>query len=473
MENVKFADVISCLEENAFTEKGIVPFPLRFKSSDKDNNNNGGELSTYFLSENIAEILSKYINKQTMTASDNIEDKQSKCFVDVHKQGRFPFDLNIIRDTLLGKLNKCRIGKGVFGEVRLVSFDSIFSFDQLYHWENRECALKIVPLFDEDDWKSMRKMSACKYNKSLDSAMDPRFNDTIAEPICSHIISKYSWCPDVFGEVFGTWVENPANRLKYNDTPPSLRIWSKAYESDVKWTCNTPEPTLEQLLELESIVAQVILGVLSMDDLNITHNDLHLSNLMYSGNCFNNSIDCCIPSSDSPPIDVKIPVYNGTKVHIIDFGLASIQIIQDDVRRDVGGNIIGDIGLNAFGTLNTDAITFAMTIFQEAPKFIKKLVKLDSCCPFPQANAQRAWGFLKSFFVKTLHDTNIISLFCKTKKLKEVAASMQVKVRDTNKNLYTILGKYHLIREIMFKPGATPMLHRQDLERIMQTSYGK
>lgn len=500
-ESSTVAQALHTVSDVAWKERALVQFPLRRKFI--------GTESLRYLPTFMAQALIDAVRTRApeMCANDDAdcdEDKESSY-------PNAPVHIPTLLCSLLGEdaMARC-VGSGGYGNVNEICLDGMVDCET----KRRTICVKCCEVFDADAWEEATQPETFN-STQLYALMHPEQNDATAEPIITNIASFTGWMDRFVLPVLGTMCEDaqycartsaitdsllrrqhtesagssPTSSSTCGISPriPRIYMWMSRLSGEVEWECawvdnakNTP--TDGTVLQLETVVAQAVAGIISLSDAGVTHNDLHIDNLMYSVESETSHITTLVPTEaqSEEKTELRLPAHNGARMHLIDFGLACAKL---PCGTQLGGNTVAEFGLERCGGLNTDLRTLALDLCSRSPRLVKSLlVRLDEADNSEDHTNPlfRAKRFLSEFFKMALRslpeETDEMPLayrlFRNMKLLKKICSKENVALRDNNKTPNNLRGKYHIIREVFLHPESTcAKLRRQDAVDLLRMHY--
>lgn len=402
------------------------------------------------------------------------------------------------------------LGKGAYGtvyEVRLANLVTVPAHE-MPHPSQFQICVKQTEILNADEWGGiLERIQNTQCLDILHQSVSPQSNDAVAEPILAHMANAKGWFTDFSLPVLGTLAEDPQCVLHMNrdpSEPPLMYVWSPLMSGEVDWECREAMLPAESVLELEAVVAQALAGVVSLCDAGVTHNDLHVGNLVYSksrrrrmryisaqmpleGQC---AVDACDDSiRDECLFDgcltkchhatassdrVRLPVYEGRRVHAIDFGLAH--------AVGLGGTTMRELNMRPDRGVDMDVRTLALDIYTRAQRAARALLRHPETAAArgEPPEVSRARSFVRDFLHMALvaNNSREISstdrLFQHPGHLRRAAKKCGVVVKDHNKTMRNLSGKYHIIREMLFQPSTDPnwpTITRRDVVELLRRHY--
>lgn len=501
MENIHGMFIDPTIRQFVWEERGLTEFPISSR--------NGHVIEDIRIPVHIT------------TAVNAILKNQSPKNITQPKISSTAWHPRVLMLSLLGETSQSTtLGRGGFGCVSKVCLTGLVP-DEL---ELDKLCVKCTEAVESDLWHKILDQQCLSVN-NLCNIMDPVTNSAISESIILQIASL-CWHTGFVPKLIATWCEDPQyilhccsdinskalstsnsttttppiskTRIQSTDTitsyttrtPPRLYMWTSCFDDEINanWREDSSLPLYNYIMKLESIVAQAAVGTVALSDIGITHNDLHVGNLMYTYTLEFNPMQVKIPCGDGSQNSdtiLEIPVYDGKKVHVIDFGLSSIHLKHMDIT--IGGTYAQECGLSPCRGLDIDLRTLALDLLVTSRKVIHQLfmnklppIGLIETCTYENEKQQliRGWRFLHAFLNMTLsigEDRNILQVFKNNKTLRKLASSVSITVRF--KDLKTLRAKYHIVRNILFCKNADclniPRLTRDTIITLLSTYYSE
>ena len=433
---------------------------------------------------------------------DGVDD--SKGNEDSALQGAHP---RVLLAAMLGEDRFAKaLGSGAYGSVREVRLANLVTLPahETPHPLQFQICVKQTEILNADEWGDVvERIRNTQCLDILHQSVSPQSNDAVAEPILAHMAHAKGWFTDFSLPVLGTLAEDPQCVLHMNrdpSEPPRMYVWSPLMSGEVEWECRDATLPAESVLELEAVVAQALAGVVSLCDSGVTHNDLHVGNLVYSksrrrrmryisarmpleGQCAveacdgGGPFDECRDAASSNSDRVRLPVYQGRRVHAIDFGLAH--------AAGLGGTTMRGLNMRPDRGVDMDVRTLALDIYTRAQRAARALLRhpeRTAACGEPP-EVSRARSFVRDFLHTALVANNAPEigstdrLFQHPGHLRRAARKCGVVVKDHNKTMRNLSGKYHIIREMLFQPSANshttcwPTITRRDVVELLRRHY--
>ena len=400
----------------------------------------------------------------------------------------FPMNRHMLRSILVGDSNvgQQTLGSGSYAEV--VSVHPIFGTFR------PTLALKKARIADGDEtaFEDLCEAAADQNDvqvwRKVEKLYSPKNNDVIAEPIITCVVSNNRVTRHFVPRFFGAACDSPMHALESGNSP-NCYMWSECIKPahqrtglraldtlcrKAKTDAGAIDDAVNALAELETLVAHSMAAVAAFAELGVTHNDFHVGNLIFT-KC---TSDC--QKGRNEFAGATLPLWqNKYAPQFIDFGLANI-----NKGMWIGGNTIEAIGLSSELLADMDFRTLVLDIVSALPHVAHFLLKCDNSDNIHDPEARKRYNVLRDALQLGLETgseggvagqiKNLYTLFRGNKKLKKLAAFYEVDTKDANKNLYSNTGRYHLVRELSFRPGQTVIKRRitsADLLMFLQTYY--
>jgi len=261
------------------------------------------------------------------------------------------------------------------------------------------------------------------------------------------------------------------------------------------------------LCEVGSVVAQALVGALSLSHSGITHNDMHSGNLMYKTNLSRDEISqgAIQYVVGEGGRRLVIPTSCDCRVCVIDFGLSAAKLASG---RVIGGNTMDEFNIPGLGGVNTDARTIALDLCCTLPLLVSYLLGEPVECDKKATkskkkskskknkntqNAQNAQSkdapqlsaratqfrefltdFLKLALSEKVNDIHLWRWFRHDDMLTKVCKELSVEPEeDWGKTLKNDCGKYHILREIALCEHTTcDALTEESVTALLMKHYG-